>query len=82
MRKTVLYFCFALSLLAVSCGPSKEELEKQKRQEDSLMDIERNSALDDADKMLKQADSLDKVKEDSIKAIEEKKAVTGKKGGK
>lgn len=82
MTKTILYLCMALTLLAVSCGPSKEEQEKEKRAEDSLMEIQRNSALDDADKILKQADSLDKVKQDSIKAAEDKAASKDKKGGK
>lgn len=37
-----------------ACGPNKQQEEKQKRKEDSLMEIERNNALNNADKLLKQ----------------------------
>lgn len=42
-----------------ACGPSQEEIDKQDSKKDSLMEIERNSALDNADKLLKQQDSID-----------------------
>jgi PBP1b-binding outer membrane lipoprotein LpoB len=35
-----------------SCGPSKEEMQRQKRIEDSLLEIERNNALLNANKLL------------------------------
>jgi len=80
MKKTFLYLCFALSLLVAGCGPSKQDQEKQKKKEDSLMEIERNNALGDADKILKQADSLDKIKQDSVKAAEKTVKPKDKKG--
>jgi hypothetical protein len=49
---------FLVSLLAMACGPSQEEVERQKRIDDSLMAIERNSALDNVDAMLQQMDSM------------------------
>ena len=35
-----------------SCGPSQKELDKQQHTEDSLMDIERNSAIEKANQQL------------------------------
>jgi len=47
----------ALALTAfiaiISCGPSKEEEARQKRKEDSLMEIQRNDAINSAEKLLK-----------------------------
>ncbi len=42
-----------------SCGPSQKEIDNQDSKRDSLMEIERNSALDNADKLLQQQDSID-----------------------
>jgi hypothetical protein len=47
-----LFLLFFLSFFLFSCGPSKEELARQKRIEDSLLEIERNTALDNANKLL------------------------------
>jgi len=47
-----LFFLFFVSFFLFSCGPSKEEVAKQKRIDDSLLEIERNSALDNANKLL------------------------------
>jgi hypothetical protein len=47
-----LFSLIFLSFFLFACGPSKEEMDKQKRIEDSLMEIERNSALDNANKLL------------------------------
>ncbi|MEI6124378.1 MAG: hypothetical protein WCQ95_12210 [Bacteroidota bacterium] len=63
----ILLALFSLTVL-FSCGPNKKEEEKQKRKEDSLMEIERNRALDNANKLLSQdtvvaaADSITKQK--------------------
>ena len=54
-----------------SCGSFKtdeKELERQKRIEDSLMEIERNDALNDADRILREQDSIAKIRQDSIDA--------------
>jgi hypothetical protein len=49
--KTLLVLFFFLSL--TSCGPNKEAEEKEKRKEDSLMEIQRNAAIDQAEQLLK-----------------------------
>lgn len=50
----------AFSLISlISCGPNQKELDKQKQKEDSLMEIERNGALNNADKLLQMQDSID-----------------------
>jgi len=56
-----LFYLLFVFLFLYSCGPSKEELAKQKRIEDSLLEIERNSALDNANKL------LDSTNTDSVK---------------
>ncbi len=55
-----LFFLLFVSAFLFSCGPSKEEIAKQKRIEDSLLEIERNSALENANKL------LDSTLEDSV----------------
>jgi hypothetical protein len=54
-------FCF---MALISCGPNKDEEEKQKRKEDSLMEIQRNAALNNAEQLLNDtsAVSTDTVK--------------------
>lgn len=59
--KTIFILFSFLSL--ISCGPNKEAEEKEKRKEDSLMEIERNAALNSAERFLN--DSA--AKSDSIK---------------
>jgi len=49
----ILLALFSITVL-FACGPNKVQEEKQKRKEDSLMEIERNNALNNADKLLKQ----------------------------
>lgn len=41
--------CFAI---LVSCGPGKDAEEKEKQQEDSLMEIQRNAAINNAEQLL------------------------------
>lgn len=79
MKKTLLLLGLVLTMLATACGPSKEEQERQKRIEDSLASIDSDSTADNADALLREADSLYKLKQDSIKAAEEK---ANNKGGK
>ncbi len=61
-----LFPLFFISIFLFSCGPSKEEMDRQKRIEDSLMEIERNSALNNANKLL-DSTSVDSVKTDTVK---------------
>jgi hypothetical protein len=48
------------------CGNSATEEAAKQKIEDSVNEIDRNNSLDEADKMLREADSLDKIREDSI----------------
>ena len=48
------------------CGSSAGEEAAKQKIEDSVNEIDRNNSLDEADKMLREADSLDKIREDSI----------------
>jgi hypothetical protein len=48
--KTIFVLFSFISL--ISCGPSKEAEEKEKRKEDSLMEIERNAAINSAEQLL------------------------------
>jgi len=43
----------------VSCRPNLADEEREKKKEDSLMEIERNNALNNADKLLQAQDSID-----------------------
>ena len=54
--KIILVLIFAAAL--ISCGNSKLDEERQKRIEDSLLEIERNNALNNADKLLRESDSI------------------------
>jgi hypothetical protein len=49
-----------------SCGPSQKEAERQKRIEDSINKLDSDKSFDDANKLLQQADSIEKAKQDSI----------------
>jgi len=54
----ILVAIFSLIVL-VACRPNLTDEENQKKKEDSLMEIERNNALDNADKLLQAQDSMD-----------------------
>jgi hypothetical protein len=60
----------------LGCGlfsvEDKEDPVKKKK-EDSLAEIDRSDVLNNADKLLKQADSLEQAKKDSIDKISAKK---------
>ncbi len=43
----------------ISCRPNLTDDEREKKKEDSLMEIERNNALNNADKLLQARDSID-----------------------
>jgi len=47
-----------------SCGPSKEDQEKENRKADSLMQTERNTAVENANKLLS-----DTLKTDSLTSV-------------
>ena len=66
---------FALSSL-LGCGLFSVEDKvdpAKKRKEDSLAEIDRTDVLNNADKLLKQADSIEQAKKDSINKISAKK---------
>ncbi len=50
-------------LFFISCGPSKEEIEEEIQKEDSLMEPERDSAIENANEFIFGTDSLN---EDSV----------------
>ena len=52
-----------IALFIVSCGPSKEDIEKEIQKEDSLMEPERDSAIENANDFIFGTDSLN---EDSV----------------
>jgi hypothetical protein len=60
--KTIFLLFSFLSL--ISCGPNKEAEEKEKRKEDSLMEIQRNAAINNAEQLLNDTTtvSVDTVK--------------------
>ena len=53
----------------MSCGHSQKDQEKQKKIDDSVMDSQRNTALDNANKIL----SDTTTKKDSVTKVEKKK---------
>lgn len=54
MKLYKIFLVIASLSVLIACGPNKQQEEKQKRMEDSLMDIQRNNALNNADKFLQQ----------------------------
>jgi|GEM_PF-1803794 len=52
MKKLIFFSFFFLIFLFSACGPSEEEREKQKKHDDSLMEPERDAAIDAANKLL------------------------------
>jgi len=73
--KKILYLLFAISILTfVSCWQSDEEIEKQKKHDDSAMEPERNNAIDNANKLL----SDTTMAADTIKKGKDKKATAKK----
>ncbi len=62
--KISLALCSLLSL--ISCGPNKEAEEKEKRKQDSLMEIQRNAALNNAEQLLNDTTT---TASDSIKKL-------------
>lgn len=51
-----LFVSFVVTLMA--CGPSKEDIEKEIEREDSLMEPERDSAIESANDFIMNTDSL------------------------
>lgn len=47
----IIFVVFSFSSM-ISCGPNKEAEEKEKRKEDSLMEIQRNAAINSAEQLL------------------------------
>jgi len=66
--KKIFFLLIGLFVFSIiSCGTSKEELEKQKKIDDSIFESERNTALDNANKLL-----CDTTIADTTVEIEEK----------
>jgi uncharacterized lipoprotein YehR (DUF1307 family) len=67
MKKLLGLLFVLISLSIIGCGPSREEEEREKKKLDSLMEPERDAAIDNANKLLgdttAKMDSLDNVQE-------------------
>ncbi|HOT88603.1 MAG TPA: hypothetical protein PLC59_03940 [Bacteroidales bacterium] len=63
MKKIIVLFTLMLPFF-YSCGPSKEDQEKENRKADSLMQTERNTAVENANKLLS-----DTLKTDSLTSV-------------
>ena len=51
--KKIFFFILTLAMISfMACGPSADEEKKQKKIDDSLFEKDRNTALDNADKIL------------------------------
>lgn len=62
-----------ISLGICGCvGPNEQEEAALKKTEDSLMDLDRNQSVDDADRMLREADSLEQLRVDSLEKASQK----------
>ena len=65
--KNLIYFLFFSVLFLSSCGPSKEEEARLRKKEDSLMEIERNKAINNANDLLA-TDTVKSVKDSVAEA--------------
>jgi hypothetical protein len=70
MKRSIVFLSGLMLVSLMSCGPSQQEQDKQKRIDDSLFEKDRNTALDNANKLL--ADTS-KGKDTSAKKTETKK---------
>jgi hypothetical protein len=68
MKKSfcIMALCSLFTLSFTGCGPSQKELEQQQKKTDSAIQADRDRSVDEANKLLQQADSADKAKQDSI----------------
>jgi hypothetical protein len=57
MKKLFILIAGLIMISFMACGPSQQEKEKQKKTEDSLFEKERNTALDNANKLLSDTSS-------------------------
>lgn len=62
-----IFFVFGLVLCLSACGPSQEELERQQRVEDSLMEIERNAAIEKTNQLLADTTTTDTITTEKVK---------------
>jgi hypothetical protein len=70
MKKLFMLMAGLVMISFMACGPSQKEQDKQKKADDSAFEKDRNSALDNANKLL--SDTTPKAKDTS-------KTKTGKK---
>lgn len=66
MKTIKISLALFLLLSLISCGPNKEAEEKEKRKQDSLMEIQRNAALNNAEQLLNDTTT---TASDSIKKL-------------
>lgn len=71
MKKFGMMMILGAALLMGGCkGCSTEETPEELKIQDSIAEIDRNESLDEADRLLREADSLDKILQDSIAKAE------------
>lgn len=71
MKKILSLLFILMSLSFIGCGPSQEEEEKEKRRLDSLMEPERDAAIENANKLL--GDTIAKDSTAKIEVVKDKK---------
>ena len=69
MKKIFTLMAGLIIVSFLSCGHSQKDQDKQKRIDDSIIDSQRNTALDNANKIL----SDTTPKKDSVAKVEKKK---------
>ena len=70
MKRSIVFLSGLMLVSLISCGPSQQEQDKQKKIDDSLFEKDRNTALDNANKLLTDSSQ---VKDTSAKKTETKK---------
>jgi len=71
MKKALVLLSGLTIITFVSCGPSQKEQDRQKKVDDSLFEKDRNTALDNANKLL--SDTSAKGKDTTAKVGKKKK---------
>lgn len=67
MKKTIAIIIASFGIIAISCGPSAEEIKRQQEIEDSIAEVERQSAIDKASEILNNSDTIpDSTAVDSV----------------
>ena len=72
MKRISIVLIFVATLLMGACKScSTEETPEEIRVQDSLAEIDRNESLDEADRLLREADSIAQLQQDSLAKVED-----------